>query len=59
MIHFGESSSGIGMKKGMNFVTIVLILLIGLACWTTVHAKDVELDRSGGYVSLSALFKNV
>jgi phosphate transport system substrate-binding protein len=47
MNHLGESSLGIEMKKVLNFITILLILLIGLACWTTVHAKDVELIGAG------------
>jgi len=48
MISLGESSSGIGMKKVLNFITLLFILLIGLVCWTTVHAKEeVELIGAG------------
>ena len=47
MNHLGESSLGAGMKKVMSYITILLILLIGLACWTTVHAKEAELIGAG------------
>ena len=44
MNNLGKSLWRIGMKKVLGFITI---LLIALAFWSTVHAKEVELIGAG------------
>ena len=44
MNNFGKSLRRIGMKKVLGFITI---LVIALAFWSTVHAKEVELIGAG------------
>jgi len=44
MNNFGKSLRRIGMKKVLGFITI---LVIALAFWSTVHAKETELIGAG------------
>jgi phosphate transport system substrate-binding protein len=44
MNHFRKSLWRIGMKRALGFI---IILVLVFACWSTIHAKEVELTGAG------------